>query len=106
MIRVKPFILVCVLAATPLAGFAPATFAESAQAAATTEAIVAGPVNLNTASAEELAAKLHGIGQSKAEAIVAHRDAHGPFTAVEQLLDIKGIGQATLDRNRDIIQIN
>lgn len=105
MVRVKPFVLACVLAATPLAGFAPATFAESAQAA-TTEVIVAGPVNLNTASAEELAAKLHGIGQNKAEAIVAHRDANGPFTEVDQLLDIKGIGQATLDRNRDIIQIN
>lgn len=105
MVRVKPFFLACVLAVTPLAGFAPATFAESPQPAAA-EAIVAGPVNLNTASAEELAAKLHGIGQSKAEAIVAHREANGPFTDVEQLLDIKGIGQATLERNRDIIQVH
>lgn len=105
MVSVKPFFLACVLAVTPLAGFAPATFADTPQAA-TSEAIVAGPVNLNSASAEEMAAKLHGIGQSKAEAIVAHRDANGPFTDVEQLLDIKGIGQATLDRNRDIIQIH
>lgn len=104
MIRVKPFFLACALAIAPVAAFVPATFAESPQPVAS-DAIVAGPVNLNTASAQELAAKLHGIGQSKAEAIVAHREAHGPFTQVEQLLNVKGIGQSTLDRNRDIIQI-
>lgn len=104
MVRVKPFFLACALVITPVAAFVPTTFAESPQPVAS-EAITAGPVNINTASAQELAIKLHGIGQSKAEAIVAHREAHGPFMQVEQLLDVKGIGQATLDRNRDIIQI-
>ncbi|MCX2796263.1 helix-hairpin-helix domain-containing protein [Microbulbifer thermotolerans] len=62
-------------------------------------------VNINTATAEELAEKLDGIGQSKAELIIQFRDQHGPFTSLEQLLEIKGIGQATLDKNRDKIQL-
>jgi len=62
-------------------------------------------VNINTASAEELAEKLQGIGESRAELIVQFREAQGPFTSLEQLLEIKGIGQATLDKNRDKIQL-
>jgi competence protein ComEA len=58
-------------------------------------------VNINTASAEALASGMVGIGPAKAEAIVAYRDAHGPFKTVDDLLQIKGIGAATLDKNRD-----
>ena len=58
-------------------------------------------VNLNTASAEALAAGMVGIGPAKAKAIVEYRDAHGPFKTVDDLLQIKGIGAATLDKNRD-----
>ena len=56
-------------------------------------------VNINTATAAEIAEGLVGIGPAKAEAIVAWREAHGPFTSKEQLLEVKGIGQATLDKN-------
>lgn len=62
-------------------------------------------VNINTASAAELAEKLDGIGESKAALIVQFRDEQGAFTSVEQLLEIKGIGQATLDKNRNRIQL-
>ncbi len=58
-------------------------------------------INLNTADAETLAAAMVGIGPGKAAAIVAHRAEHGPFRTVDDLLLIKGIGAATLDRNRD-----
>lgn len=58
-------------------------------------------VNINTASAEALASGMVGIGPAKAQAIVAYRDAHGPFKTVDDLLQIKGIGAATLDKNRD-----
>ena len=63
------------------------------------------PVNINTASAEQLAAALQGIGQSRAEAIVAYREEHGPFSHMDELANVRGIGLATLDRNRDRIVI-
>ncbi|WP_346836733.1 helix-hairpin-helix domain-containing protein [Microbulbifer sp. SAOS-129_SWC] len=68
-------------------------------------AVAAASVNLNSASAEELADKLDGIGAVRAEMIVKYRDEHGPFTSVEQLLDIKGIGTATLEKNRTRIML-
>ncbi|MCP3669114.1 MAG: ComEA family DNA-binding protein [Gammaproteobacteria bacterium] len=60
-------------------------------------------INLNTADASNLAKTMDGIGLTKAQAIVAYRDQHGKFSSLEQLLQVKGIGQKTLDRNRDKI---
>lgn len=61
----------------------------------------AGPVNINTASAEEIAESLNGIGTSKAEEIVRYRDEHGAFTDLDELVNVKGIGIRTVDKNRD-----
>lgn len=58
-------------------------------------------LNLNKADAPTLQTHLNGIGKSKAEAIVAYREAHGPFASIDELLEIKGIGSALLERNRD-----
>jgi competence protein ComEA len=60
----------------------------------------AAMLNLNTADALTLQKELNGIGKAKAEAIVAYRDANGPFASVDELLEIKGIGNALLERNR------
>jgi len=60
----------------------------------------AGPVNVNQADAATIAQELVGIGQAKAEAIVAYRQEHGPFKKVEDLLMVAGIGEATLEKNR------
>jgi competence protein ComEA len=62
-------------------------------------------VNINTADAVSLAAALNGIGIKKAEAIVAYREQKGKFTSAEQLLEVKGIGKATLEKNKDKIKI-
>lgn len=62
-------------------------------------------VNINEADAETIATALHRIGLKRAQDIVAWRDANGKFTSVEQLLEIKGIGKATLELNRDRIQL-
>ena len=55
----------------------------------------APPVDLNTATVEQLDA-LPGIGPTTAQAIVDHRARHGPFRSVAQLLQVKGIGEAKL----------
>lgn len=71
---------------------------------ATNKAPVTGTVNLNTASTTDLMA-LPGIGKSKADAIVAYRENH-PFKAVEELLEVKGIGPKMLDRMKDHLTIS
>lgn len=70
----------------------------------TGSAVVQQAVNINTADLEALT-QLKGIGQKRAEAIIAWREANGPFKSVDQLMEIKGIGQAVLDDNRGKIQI-
>lgn len=63
-------------------------------------------VDLNGADAATLQRELSGIGKGKAEAIVAYRESNGPFSSVEELLEVKGIGKAILDRNRDKLEVN
>lgn len=57
-------------------------------------------VNINRAGAEELAEKLSGIGPAKSRAIVDYRKSHGPFKTVDELINVKGIGPRTLEKNR------
>lgn len=57
-------------------------------------------INVNTASAEELAAALDGVGMARAEAIVAYREANGAFASLEELLAVRGIGDHVLEKNR------
>jgi competence protein ComEA len=57
-------------------------------------------VNINTADAEMLSSELTGIGQSKAEAIVTYRNQHGPYKNIEELTNVKGIGIATIEKNK------
>ena len=68
-------------------------------------ALMAEPVNINTASAEEIAQALNGVGESKAAAIVAQREAHGPFKSADELTMVKGIGPMIVEKNRADIQL-
>ena len=63
----------------------------------------AEPVNVNTASAEEIAENLKGVGLSKAKAIVEYRQENGSFIHVDELVNVKGIGIRTVDQNRGMI---
>lgn len=59
---------------------------------------LAAPVNVNSADAKTIADALTGIGLKKAEAIVKYREEHGLFKTPEDLLDISGIGEKTLEK--------
>ena len=59
-------------------------------------------ININTASAEELA-QLKGIGPSHAAKIVAYREKNGPFKMPEDLVQVSGIGQKTFEANQELI---
>ena len=66
----------------------------------------ASPVNINSATAEQISEALKGVGQSKAEAIVAYRNANGQFKHVDELVNVKGIGIRTVDINREYIMLD
>jgi competence protein ComEA len=68
-------------------------------------ALAADTVDINTADAQTIDRVLVNIGPSKAEAIVAHREANGPYKSLEQLAKVKGIGLKTVEKNRDRIQL-
>lgn len=61
-------------------------------------------INVNTASASELES-LPGIGEVLAQRIVDHRTQNGPFTSVDQLMDVSGIGDAILGSIRELVTV-
>ena len=66
----------------------------------------AAPIDINTADANTLASTLTGIGAAKAEAIVAYREANGPFKKLGELVKVKGVGEKTVEKNRAILVIH
>jgi len=63
-------------------------------------------VNVNTATADAISKELKGVGPAKAEAIVMYREEHGSFKSLKELTNVKGIGAATIDKNRENIQLD
>ncbi len=62
-------------------------------------------VNVNTATAEEIADAMSGVGMVKAQAIVKDRDTNGKFKTLDGMVRVKGIGQATIEKNRDGVMV-
>lgn len=65
---------------------------------------IAAPIHLNTATVDVLTQSFKGIGQKRAEAIIAYRDSHGGFKSIEDLAMVKGIGKSFVDRNLQQLQ--
>lgn len=72
---------------------------------ATTQPAQNEKVSINRASAQELMAVMTGIGLKKAEAIISYREKYGPFTQIDQLREVPGIGSALVERNLTRIQL-
>lgn len=64
----------------------------------------AGTVNINTADKDTLMT-IKGVGEKRADAIVAYRKEHGAFASVDDLTQVDGIGQSTVDGNRDNLTV-
>ena len=99
------------LVAVASVGMANANVSSTSGAAIAPVAQVVAPVstkvNINTASAAQLASgKLKGIGLAKAKTIIAYRTEHGKFNTIEELAKVKGIGPKLFERNRDLITAN
>ena len=82
--------LVLSLAAVPLAGAAEPGLMK---------------VNINTDDAVTIAEVLNGVGMKKAEAIVAYREANGAFQDASELIKVRGIGEGTVSKNMDRIEV-
>ncbi len=67
-------------------------------AAATASVSVEQKININTATAEELAEGLKGVGPAKADAIIQFRELHGAFKTIEDLKQVSGIGDAMAEK--------
>lgn len=96
-----------VLSSVSFAADAPAKTTPTSTSPAATKAAPAAvqdAVNINTADVQALT-KLKGVGARKAEAIVAYRKTNGAFKTVDQLAEVKGIGEKTVEINRKIIRI-
>ncbi|MBL4820104.1 MAG: helix-hairpin-helix domain-containing protein [Gammaproteobacteria bacterium] len=90
-------VLVCITLA-----LTPAVFAADPPAKMTT---ALEQVDINSADATTIAQVMDGVGMVKAQEIVAYRELNGAFESIDQLMEVKGIGQATIEKNRHRIVI-
>jgi competence protein ComEA len=67
--------------------------------------VMAAPVNINTADAKTISESLTNIGLKKAEAIVKYRTEKGLFKAPEELTNVAGIGEKTVEKNKKDILV-
>ena len=67
--------------------------------------ISAAPVNINTASASEIAEALNGVGLSKARAIVDYRETYGQFSQADEIIFVRGVGESIYQKNKEDILV-
>ncbi|SIQ31553.1 ComEA family DNA-binding protein [Aquipseudomonas alcaligenes] len=102
--KIAVLLLSC-MASLPIAVSAAESAKAPGVAVEATQAEVSS-VNINTADLDVLQSELVGVGKVKAQAIIDHRNANGPFASVDELLEVKGIGAVILEKNRDRMSVN
>ena len=70
----------------------------------TMESVSDGRININTADADKLT-EIPGIGQTRAQAIIAYRTENGDFTCVEDIMKVSGIKNALFEKMKDFITV-
>ncbi|MFD2166532.1 ComEA family DNA-binding protein [Thalassotalea euphylliae] len=94
---------IAVLAATTLLPLS-LVHANDIQEESRIQSVITTPISINKASVEQLT-MLKGIGNKKAQAIVAYRESNGEFSSIEQLTEVKGIGDKIVADNRTLISL-
>jgi len=69
-------------------------------------AFAADTIDINTADSATIATTMKGVGEAKAAAIVAYRKDHGAFKSVDDLVLVKGIGEKTVELNREVMMVS
>jgi competence protein ComEA len=67
--------------------------------------VFAEPVNINTANDKEISIALDGVGDKKAKEIVKYREINGAFKSINELSNVKGIGDKTIAKNKKNIKL-
>ncbi len=99
-LKMTAFALSVLMSAGSLAQQPEVVAAEKVQAKMPVKEVMAtDAVDINTADAKQLT-QLNNIGLKKAQQIVEYRDLHGKFTSIDELKNVKGIGDATIEKNR------
>ena len=62
-------------------------------------------VNINTADKEVLMTSIKGVGETRADAIIAYREQNGDFNSVEELAEVRGIGSSIVEKNMDNLSV-
>ena len=63
-------------------------------------------ININTADKQTLVEGISGVGEKKAEAIISYRESNGPFKSIDELVNVKGISDKTIEKNREVLTLN
>lgn len=66
----------------------------------------ADKININTADKETLMSVIKGVGEKKAEAIIMYREENGEFKSIDELVNVKGIGQGIIDKHKEQLSIS
>jgi competence protein ComEA len=67
--------------------------------------LFAETVNINTADKEALMTSIKGVGEKRAEAIIAYREQNGSFKSVEELAEVRGVGPSIVEKNMDNLSV-
>lgn len=100
----KTTTLLAVLAALSTSSIACMAYAADATSSAPTSSTsVTTKVNINTADATAIAGKVKGLGEKRAEAVVAYRNEHGAYKSFDDLAQVKGIGESFVKTHMDAL---
>lgn len=66
----------------------------------------ADKININTADKETLMSVIKGVGEKKAEAIIIYREENGEFKSIDELVNVKGIGQGIVEKHKDQLTVS